>query len=116
MKVAVVGNREGWEYTEIRNVLNKSLTHDDEIISGGAEGVDSYAQRFAKFRGLKITIIYPNPLRPTPERYFERNKQIIDMADRLIAFNTNKQSGTQNTINTAKKKGIPIMLIGKESV
>jgi predicted Rossmann fold nucleotide-binding protein DprA/Smf involved in DNA uptake len=51
-----------------------------------------------------------------PERYFERNKQIIDMADRLIAFNTNKQSGTQNTINTAKKKGIPIMLIGKESV
>lgn len=44
------------------------------------------------------------------ETYFERITKIVDAADALIAFHVNKSPGTQNTIEKAKKKGIPVRL------
>lgn len=40
--------------------------------------------------------------------YFARNSEIIAAADKLIAFQVNKSQGTQDTIDKAKQKGIPI--------
>jgi hypothetical protein len=41
------------------------------------------------------------------ETYFNRITEIIREADELVAFHVNKSEGTQDTINKAKKKGIP---------
>lgn len=126
MKIAVVGNRTGWTEGEVHRSLVKhiplfdfQLFHkgDFEFISGGAEGVDTFAQTFAKSYGLKITILYPDLLRPSPQRYYERNQDIVDMADAVIAFQNNpNRSGTQSTINRARKKGIPVMVIDKDKL
>jgi predicted Rossmann fold nucleotide-binding protein DprA/Smf involved in DNA uptake len=123
MKIAVVGNRTGWSEEEVCRELIKfflkehamPLYEKAEIISGGAEGVDTFAQNFAKNHGMKITILYPNPSMPSPQRYYERNQDIVDMADAVIAFQNNPhRSGTQSTINRARKKGIPVIVIDKE--
>jgi len=46
------------------------------------------------------------------EAYFNRITQIIDIADELIAFHVNDSEGTQDTINKARNKGIPVKVFG----
>jgi len=116
MKVAVVGNRTGWKKEFVFERLKWLLdTRYDEIISGGAEGVDSFAQEFAKANGMKITILYPDSGEPSPERYYNRNQDIVDISEKMIAFqNKPHRSGTQSTINRAKKKGIEVIVVKGE--
>lgn len=127
MKIAIVGNRTGWSEKEVHSKLDdyfqstmfhtfpKDVNEEDvEFVSGGAEGVDTFAQTFAKKCGMKITIIYPNPDKPSPERYHERNQKVVDMADMLIAFNHSPRSGTHSTINRADKKGIDVIVVNSE--
>lgn len=40
--------------------------------------------------------------------YFERNTEVVKAADELVAFHINKSEGVANTIEKAKKKGIPV--------
>jgi hypothetical protein len=104
-KVAVVGNQYGWEYEDVNRVL-KALDIDNEatIISGGAIGVDSYAQRYAQENGCSIIIHYPKPEIALPQRYFDRNKQIAQECDILIAFDKKSgAAGTKNTVAEARK-------------
>lgn len=42
------------------------------------------------------------------ETYYKRNSKVIESADELIAFHVNKSAGTQDAINKAKKRGIPV--------
>jgi len=42
--------------------------------------------------------------------YFLRNSAMVNAADKLIAFHVNKSEGTQDAINKAGKKGIPIKI------
>ncbi|MEK7168534.1 MAG: hypothetical protein AAB778_00805, partial [Patescibacteria group bacterium] len=41
-------------------------------------------------------------------KYFERNQLIVDASDELIAFQVNESKGTQDTIDKARAKGIPV--------
>lgn len=107
MVYGIVGNRKGWSKDYIFSQLKTfKITPNDIIVSGGAEGVDSYAQEFAKSIGCQMVIYYPRQDMPVPQRYFERNELIAKSAEILIAFdkgNNTSGSGTLNTINTAKK-------------
>lgn len=99
----IVGNREGWNYLEFKNRLRKhNITHKDVIISGGAKGVDSYAQRYAKEIGCTMIIFYPNPKISSPQKYFDRNTCIALQCDELITFDKKLFSGTLHTINRVK--------------
>lgn len=40
--------------------------------------------------------------------YFERNGKVVELSDELLAFQVNNSPGTQDTINQAKIKGIPV--------
>ena len=44
----------------------------------------------------------------TKEVYFARNSLIVELADELMAFQVNKSAGTQDTIDKARLKGIPV--------
>jgi len=112
--VAVVGNRTGWSYEEVEFHLKKHLGRFDTIVSGGAEGVDTFAQRFAEKFGHVITIFYPNPFEPSPDRYKRRNERVVHVVKRVIAFQCKpERSGTQQTINHAFRKGKPVIIIMK---
>lgn len=113
MKYGIVGNRTGWTYDEVLHYLNRERVYRnaDMIISGGANGVDSFAQQYAKVYGIPILIYYPFNDLPSPERYFKRNKKIAEECDILIAFNNRFNSGTSNTIRYAKELNKKIILI-----
>jgi len=40
--------------------------------------------------------------------YYQRHKQIVKASNKLIAFQVNKSAGTQDTIEKAKRKGLPV--------
>ena len=109
--MGVVGNREGFTYMEVKNVLDRYLLMDT-IVTGGAYGVDSHAMRYAKENGLCLIVFYPDYSIESPKRYFKRNRKIVIASDMVIAFNRKKDySGTTNTINLAKKYNIQVVII-----
>lgn len=42
------------------------------------------------------------------ETYYERNSDVVEAADELVAFHVNKSLGTEDTVDKALKKGIPV--------
>ena len=54
MKIAIIGSR------SIKSIdLNEYVTDNDEIVSGGARGIDTLAAEFARQRGIKLTEFLP---------------------------------------------------------
>lgn len=116
MKIAVVGSRE-FKYPSFISDKMINLfggTYNLTFISGGALGVDSIAEKcvddFNETFHANITkVIY----KPNWEKYgkkagFLRNQQIVDEAEKLIAFWDGESKGTKNSIDLAIKKGIPV--------
>jgi predicted Rossmann fold nucleotide-binding protein DprA/Smf involved in DNA uptake len=42
--------------------------------------------------------------------YYQRNLEIIKNSDELLAFQVDKSTGTQDTIDKARKRGIPVKI------
>ena len=100
MKVAVVGSR-SILVTDIGNYISDG----DEIVSGGAVGVDSCAAEYAKRNGLKLKVFLPQYERYGRAAPIARNKQIVDYAEKVIAFWDGKSKGTLSVIKYAEKTG-----------
>ncbi len=104
MKVAVVGSRD-----IVIDNLNEYLPPDvDEIITGGAKGVDDCARKCAEELGIKYKEFLPEYNKYGRAAPIIRNKLIVEYADTVIAFWNGKSKGTMSTIEIAKKLGKPI--------
>lgn len=103
MKIAIVGSRN--LYPKIK--INRSI---DEIISGGAQGVDSAAKEYAKKHGIKFTEIAPDYERHGRGAPFIRNREIVDSCDVLYIYWDGKSRGTKFTMDYAKKANKKIVL------
>jgi len=105
MKIAVVGTRSFKDYECFKEVMDEFLQNFDnvEFISGGAEGADSLALRYAKEKGLAIKIFFPDWKRYHRGAGKERNKQIWKEADMGIAFWNAKSRGTAHSLKLAQK-------------
>ena len=100
MKVAVVGSR-----SILTTDISMYISDGDEIVSGGAVGVDSCAAEYAKKNGLKLTVFLPQYERYGRTAPIARNKKIVDYADKIIAFWDGKSKGTLSVIKYAEKTG-----------
>ena len=106
MKVAVVGSR-----SIFATDISMYISDGDEIVSGGAVGVDSCAAEYAKKNGLKLTVFLPQYERYGRASPIVRNKKIVDYADKIIAFWDGKSKGTLSVIKYAEKTGKPCEII-----
>jgi len=104
MKVAVIGSRG----LSVPN-LEKYLPEDtDEIVSGGARGVDTSAKEYALTHGLKLTEFLPEYDKFGRSAPLRRNITIIEYADLVLAFWDGKSHGTKFVIDNCKERGVPI--------
>ena len=113
MKVAVVGSREFTDYQLMRRILNKIATiiEIDAIVSGGARGADTLAEKYANEHHIK-TIIFPAEWDKYGNRAgFLRDEKIVKSSDVVVAFWDGKSKGTQHTINLGHKHGKKVIVI-----
>ncbi len=106
MKIAIIGSRN----IRVNNIADY-VTAEDEIVSGGAVGVDQCASEYAIKNGLILTEFLPqyeNYGRAAP---IVRNKKIVDYADKIVAFWDGKSKGTLSVIKYAEKIGKPCQVI-----
>ena len=104
MKVAVIGSR-----NIIINDLEVYLPEEtDEIVSGGAAGVDLCAKKYAIINGIKYTEFLPEYKRFGKAAPLKRNEQIIEYADTVLAFWDGVSRGTKNSIDLCEKLGKPV--------
>ena len=108
MKIAVVGSR---SITIPINDISIYISDADEIVSGGAVGVDSCAAEYAKRNGLKLTEFLPQYERYGRAAPIIRNKKIVDYADKIVVFWNGSSRGTLSVIKYAEKAGKPCEII-----
>jgi len=115
MKIGIVGSRT-YPYLEIVKKYINTLPQDTTIISGGAIGVDTEAKNSAKANNLEYIEFLPDKTIKGhyAQKYYERNKQIVNASDMIVAFTEKESGGTWNTIKYAKAKVIPIIIISNE--
>ena len=100
MKIAIVGSR------DINKIdIERYITKEDEIVSGGAKGVDTIAANYAKTNGIKITEFLPKYDLYGRAAPIIRNKEIVDYADKIIVFWNGKSKGALSVIKYAEKTG-----------
>ena len=101
MKIAIVGSR-NITNLELREYIPEDV---DEIVSGGATGVDSCAAKYAINNGIKLTEFYPQYDLYGRAAPIVRNKKIVEYADKIIIFWDGNSKGTLSVIKYAEKIG-----------
>ena len=117
MRVAIIGSRELGEsgqekccYNQICGSVPRNCT---EIVSGGAEGIDMLAQKYARENSLLFTRFDPEYGSYGKNAPLMRNAEIIKYADLVLAFWDGKSRGTAQAISLCceNNKLIEIFLI-----
>lgn len=112
MKLAVIGSRGYGNYTELKTEINRLDFSNEvnEIVSGGARGADSLAEKYAHEYGIKLQVFKPD-WNIGKHAGFLRNSQIIEYADAVIAFWDGTSRGTLDSVKKAEKMGKPVVTI-----
>ena len=99
MKVAIIGSRG----INIENLGDYLPEGTDEIVSGGAKGVDTCAREYANTHGINLTEFLPQYKLYGRGAPLKRNLQIIEYADTVLAFWDGESKGTAYVIENCKK-------------
>ena len=107
MKLLVVGSRSIKDFDLAPHIPSGV----DTVISGGACGIDTLAERYADAHQLSKYI-----LRPQYDIYgraapLKRNEKMVDIADAVLVIWDGASKGTEYTVRYSKKKNKPLTLI-----
>ncbi len=106
MKIAIIGSRK-----ITAPDIEKYVSSCDEIVSGGALGVDTAAAEYARKNGLKLTEFLPQYDLYGRGAPIVRNRRIVDFADEVVAFWDGRSKGTLSAIEYARKSQKPCRVI-----
>lgn len=96
------------EYILREGISIENLT----IVSGGAPGVDQYAELWANKHGCKTIILKPDWKNKGNRAGLERNTDIVKECSRMIAFpDLINGRGTQDSIRKCKEANKPCFVI-----
>ena len=113
MKLAIVGTRSFTNYEafvrEVERILSERKLTPTVIVSGGAKGADTLAERYAKDKSLALEVYKPDWKHKGAGK--ERNKRIVESADFMIAFWDFESRGTQHTITLWRKTLKPFEIV-----
>ena len=107
MKIAIIGSR-NINIEDLGKYLPENVT---EIVSGGAKGVDTCAREYAEKSKIPLTEFLPDYKRYGRGAPLKRNIEIIEYADKVIAFWDGKSKGTKFVIDNCKKMGKDIEVV-----
>ena len=113
MRLAIIGTRDlpGSPEAVATAIAQHSLA-PTAVLCGEARGPDTWGRLWAEQQGIPV-ISYPAGW----ERYGRsagmiRNREMINAADEVLALWDGKSKGTGQAIALAKRRGIPVYLVG----
>ena len=107
MKLLIVGSRSIKDFD-----LSPYISPDvDTIISGGAGGIDSLAERYADMHRLSKYILRPRYKFYGRGAPLKRNEEMVEMADAVLIVWDGRSKGTRYTLEYSKKTNKPITLV-----
>jgi len=111
MKLAIIGSRT-LKQAQVLELITETLEglHVSEIITGGANGVDSIAEYYAKQHNIKCKIFYPVYAVHGKRAPLIRNNEIVKNCDILLAIWDGTSTGTAYTFNKAKREGKKVIV------
>lgn len=113
MKTIIAGSRHIEDYNSLLEAINESGFEITHVVSGGADGVDTMAVRWAKENEIPWTV-FPaqwnkyRALGRVKQAGHVRNAQMAENGEALICLWDGSSSGTKNMIENATRKGLPV--------
>ena len=110
----IVGSRSFDNYDYFDCILNTPwcpVRCISKIITGGAEGTDTLAMRYAKDDGIKCEVYKPDYEQHGNRAPHIRNRAIVEDSDVILAFWDGKSKGTLSTIKQATAMGVAVHII-----
>ena len=107
MKLLIAGSRSITSFD-----LSPHIPADvDLIITGGAKGVDTLAEVYAREQGIPTVTV-----KPAYERYGRaapilRDEEMVDMADAVLVIWDGVSRGSKHTADYARKRGKTLTVV-----
>lgn len=110
MRTIIAGSRNVKKYETVVTAIRQAVVKGFRptcIISGGAIGVDTLGEKFAREFGFALEV-YPADWNKYGNRAgVIRNEEMAKDADALIAIWDGKSKGTKHMIDVANRLGLP---------
>ena len=107
MKLLIVGSRSITEF-DLSPYIPPNV---DTIISGGANGIDSLAEKYADDHRISKYILRPKYNLYGRASPLKRNEQMVEMADLVLIIWDGHSKGAQFTLKYAKKMNKQFTLV-----
>jgi len=114
-RIAIVGSRH-YPRSDLVAAFVASLPADAVVVSGGAAGIDSFAEGAATARGLSTLIFRADWDGLGRKAGPIRNGQIVVASDEIVAFWDTRSRGTLHTIVTALEQRKPVRIFDANGV
>jgi predicted Rossmann fold nucleotide-binding protein DprA/Smf involved in DNA uptake len=113
LTAAVIGSRgiEWFDFDTLAATVPQfhDITH---VVSGGANGIDTLAQRYFENKGVPVEVLRPDyKLYGSKAAPHVRNRAIIDKSDIVIAVWDMVSKGTAGALSYARSRGKKIYII-----
>lgn len=111
--VLICGSRKIWVYDSLKLAITNSGWDIGEVVSGGAQGVDQMAERWARANNADLVVFHANwgryKKKAGPIRNNKMVQYLLNQEDvGVIALWDGKSRGTAHTIKLAKKFDLPL--------
>lgn len=119
--VIICGSREFTDYNLLKEKCDLFLSNRIEkgenivIISGGARGADSLAERYAKEKGFELKVVPAQWDKYGKRAGYLRNNRMAEIGNACIAFlDSTECRGTKMMVNIAREKHLLVREVKKE--
>ena len=107
MKLLIVGSRSITNFD-----ISPYIPAETElIISGGADGTDTLAEKYADKHRISKLMLPPQHKLYRRGAPLKRNDRMVELCDKALVFWDGVSRGTKHTIDYAQKLGKPVEVI-----
>lgn len=109
----IAGSRTITDYETVQSAIAAAPFEVAEVISGGADGVDTLGEEWAEQHDIPVQTVLPEEFEAEEAntgipKYLLRNKEMARRGEALIAVWNEESSGTKHMIECAKDNGLDI--------
>jgi glycerophosphoryl diester phosphodiesterase len=110
MITIIAGSRDNITYDDIEKAMKNCPWQVSEVVSGTARGADTFGEMWAMRNNIPIKRFPANWKKLGRRAGIERNKEMADYADALVAIWDGMSKGTQHMIKDAESKGLRVYI------